>query len=187
MKFTTILSVAAICASASAVATPNPEPVAIAEPRRYWNFCRFPGEVCAGKLKRAIEDSHEITEDDALTGDADFDGFMDYYCSIPGKACYNQKRSADALAEASAEAFAIADPSADPRRRYWNFCRFPGEVCAGKLKRAATSLKETLDSDFNVSHEELESATEEEKKQALKIKAIVEKLRAASADLQDNL
>jgi len=83
MKFTTILSVAAICASASAVATPNPEPVAIAEPRRYWNFCRFPGEVCAGKLKRAIEDSHEITEDDALTGDADFDGFMDYYCSIP--------------------------------------------------------------------------------------------------------
>ena len=100
--FTTFFAAASV--ECTAVADPGPKPPA------WHGYCYRPGESCS-KLKRAADAAAEAIAD--------------------GQSCdeLTVKRDALALAEATAEAFAAADPEAHP-------CHAPGEPCS-KAKREA--------------------------------------------------
>ena len=106
--FTTLLAVASI--ECTAIADPEPK-------HRSWHGeCYRAGETCS-KLKRAADVAAEATVDGQLCGES---------C---GDDCLKMKRDALALAEATAEVFAAADPEARP-------CHAPGAPCS-KAKRDA--------------------------------------------------
>ena len=113
MKCTTIL-LTTLLAVASVEATADADP---APDLHSWHgMCYRAGEVCP-KLKRAAEAAAEV-----IAGPQS----CDVSC---GATCLKAKRDALALAEATAEAFAAADPEAHP-------CHAPGAPCS-KAKREA--------------------------------------------------
>ena len=97
----------------------EPEAAAEADPkkarrlRNFINFCGVPGQAC-GKARDAPE-----TEVGNEVG----------YCSSPGEPCAMVKRSANAIAEALAE----AEPKGKRLRNFINFCGVPGQAC-GKAR-----------------------------------------------------
>ena len=96
----------------------EPEAEAMADPKkkkvRYWiGFCGVPGQAC-GKARAAPE-----TEVGNEVG----------FCGSPGEPCAQVKRSANAIAEA------LANAEAEPKKKkYWiGFCGVPGHAC-GKAR-----------------------------------------------------
>ena len=63
---------------------------------------------------------------------------IDDYCNSPGQPCNLLKRAADAVADANA--FAWAEPTAEPRR-HW--CYIRGQGCS-KAKRSAVAMAEAV-------------------------------------------
>ncbi|KAJ5894414.1 hypothetical protein N7495_006105 [Penicillium taxi] len=66
---------------------------------------------------------------------------VDKWCSHPGQGCYMMKRTADASFEVKRSAEALADAMAEAHPVAQKWCAHPGQGCA-KVKRAAEAVDE---------------------------------------------
>lgn len=174
MKSTIIVTMAAALFATTITATPTPEALAAAEPRWRWSFCRWGGQGCSTKLKRTVEAANEHMHDPAQP----IDDFLSYYCSATGTHCRVAKRFAEALAEAHA----VADP--EPWR--WSFCRWGGQGCSTKMKRAADEVVGAFsDATAFPGGDDLdEGASDAQKAYAEKFKEVAERLHQAALEYQ---